>query len=281
MTWTRPAASRCSGWSRLISLSSGRGSSGSHWVPGCFGTICRSSRSRAPSGRAILVGGTWLRARVTSTVVGGFAHRRTRRCARRRGQRSDGDGLAARGRGGVQAWSAAGDAGRTSDIAGKLGVEPGMVVQELGWDSDVDEAVRDAVEERCGDDLLDEDADEVVDARAPVVARGRRRSGRRPRSTPSARWPTTAWSGCSPRRPAATGTSSRARSRRRRRPRGCRRPPTSAWVTAGRAPGWSRRRRRQVRGADGHHQRRSTFSTRRRASPAFRRRSRTDRPSGS
>ena len=59
--------------------------------------------------------------------------------------------------------AAAEDAGRGSDIAGKLGVEPGMVVQELGWDTDVDEAVRDAVEERAGDDLLDEDADEVVD----------------------------------------------------------------------------------------------------------------------
>jgi Protein of unknown function (DUF3052) len=59
--------------------------------------------------------------------------------------------------------AAAEDAGRGSDIAGKLGVEPGMVVQEIGWDDDVDEAVRDAVEERCGDDLLDEDADEVID----------------------------------------------------------------------------------------------------------------------
>jgi len=58
---------------------------------------------------------------------------------------------------------AADDAGRTSDIAGKLGVEPGMVVQELGWDEDVDEAVRDAAEERAGDELLDEDAVEVVD----------------------------------------------------------------------------------------------------------------------
>lgn len=58
---------------------------------------------------------------------------------------------------------AAEDAGRQSDIAGKLGVEPGMVVQELGWDTDVDEAVRDAVEERAGDDLLDEDAVDVVD----------------------------------------------------------------------------------------------------------------------
>jgi len=58
---------------------------------------------------------------------------------------------------------AADDAGRGSDIAGRLGVEPGMVVQEVGWDTDVDETVRDAVEERCGDELLDEDADEVVD----------------------------------------------------------------------------------------------------------------------
>lgn len=58
---------------------------------------------------------------------------------------------------------AAGDGGRASDIAGKLGVEPGQVVQELGWDEDVDEAVRDAVEERCGDELLDEEADDVID----------------------------------------------------------------------------------------------------------------------
>lgn len=58
---------------------------------------------------------------------------------------------------------AAGDGGRSPDIAGKLGVEPGMVVQEFGWGDDVDEAVRDAVEERCGDELLDEEADEVVD----------------------------------------------------------------------------------------------------------------------
>lgn len=38
-----------------------------------------------------------------------------------------------------------------------------MVVQEIGWDEDVDETVRDAVEERAGDDLLDEDAVDVVD----------------------------------------------------------------------------------------------------------------------
>ncbi len=57
---------------------------------------------------------------------------------------------------------AAGDVDK-SDVAGKLGIQPGMVVQELGWDSDVDDTIREAVEERCGDDLLDEDADEVID----------------------------------------------------------------------------------------------------------------------
>lgn len=58
--------------------------------------------------------------------------------------------------------AATGDSER-SDLAGKLGVEPGMIVQELGWDSDVDDEVRSAIEDRCGEELLDEDAQEVVD----------------------------------------------------------------------------------------------------------------------
>jgi len=55
------------------------------------------------------------------------------------------------------------DGGRSSGIADKLGVKPGMVVQELGWEEDVDDAIRDAVEERCGNDLLDEDTDEIIE----------------------------------------------------------------------------------------------------------------------
>jgi hypothetical protein len=57
---------------------------------------------------------------------------------------------------------AAGDAGKIG-VAEKLGIEPDMVVQEIGWDEDVDDDLREAVEERSGGELLDEDADDVVD----------------------------------------------------------------------------------------------------------------------
>ncbi len=57
---------------------------------------------------------------------------------------------------------AAGDASKAG-VADRLGIEPEMVVQELGWDEDVDDGVRAAIEERIGSDLLDEDADDVVD----------------------------------------------------------------------------------------------------------------------
>jgi hypothetical protein len=62
----------------------------------------------------------------------------------------------------VEAVVAAGDAGK-SGVADRLGIEPGMVVQEIGWDEDVDDNVRAAIEEQIGSDLLDEDADDVVD----------------------------------------------------------------------------------------------------------------------
>ena len=57
---------------------------------------------------------------------------------------------------------AAEDAGKVG-VAERLGIEPNMVVQEIGWDEDVDDDVRAAIEEKVGSDLLDEDADEVVD----------------------------------------------------------------------------------------------------------------------
>jgi hypothetical protein len=58
--------------------------------------------------------------------------------------------------------AAAGDAGKLG-VAEKLGIQSDMVVQELGWDVDVDDDVRAAIEEVLGAELLDEDSDEIVD----------------------------------------------------------------------------------------------------------------------
>ena len=58
--------------------------------------------------------------------------------------------------------AAAGDTGRLG-VAEKLGIQSDMVVQELGWDNDVDDDVRAGIEEVTGADLLDEDSDEIVD----------------------------------------------------------------------------------------------------------------------
>lgn len=55
------------------------------------------------------------------------------------------------------------DAGRGS-AATRLGLRPDMVVQELGWDEDVDNELRNAIEEVVGTDLVDGDYGDVVDA---------------------------------------------------------------------------------------------------------------------
>ncbi|OCF86320.1 hypothetical protein AW168_31635 [Nocardia brasiliensis] len=49
------------------------------------------------------------------------------------------------------------------NYAQKLGITHGMVVQELGWDDDVDDDLRADVEESIGSELVDEDSDEVID----------------------------------------------------------------------------------------------------------------------
>ena len=46
--------------------------------------------------------------------------------------------------------------------ADRFGIEPGMVVMEMGYDDDVDEDLRDVLIDRVGE-LVDEDTDEVVD----------------------------------------------------------------------------------------------------------------------
>ena len=49
-------------------------------------------------------------------------------------------------------------------LGARLGMQPGMVVQELGWDEDCDDELRVAVETVTGQALVDEDFDDVVDA---------------------------------------------------------------------------------------------------------------------
>ncbi len=54
--------------------------------------------------------------------------------------------------------------GTASDVGGRLGLSSGMVVQELGWDSDTDDELRVAVEDTIDGDLVDGDYGNVVDA---------------------------------------------------------------------------------------------------------------------
>jgi hypothetical protein len=67
-------------------------------------------------------------------------------------------------------WLGTGQGGRTvvaaddaPSYARKLGIQPGQVVQEWGWDEDTDDDIRGDVEDACGGELLDEDTDEVID----------------------------------------------------------------------------------------------------------------------
>jgi hypothetical protein len=48
--------------------------------------------------------------------------------------------------------------------ATRLGFKPGMVIQELGWDSDTDDDLRVAIEDTIDADMVDGDYGNVVDA---------------------------------------------------------------------------------------------------------------------
>jgi hypothetical protein len=48
--------------------------------------------------------------------------------------------------------------------ASRFGFQPGMVVQELGWDSDVDDDLRADIEAQLGAPLVDDQYGDVVDA---------------------------------------------------------------------------------------------------------------------
>ncbi|MEU2434071.1 MULTISPECIES: DUF3052 domain-containing protein [unclassified Streptomyces] len=47
--------------------------------------------------------------------------------------------------------------------AGRLGFEPGQVVQEIGYDDDVELELREAIEAVTGQELVDEEYDDVAD----------------------------------------------------------------------------------------------------------------------
>ncbi|WP_310963834.1 DUF3052 domain-containing protein [Nocardioides terrisoli] len=49
-------------------------------------------------------------------------------------------------------------------ISDRMGLRPGMTVQELGWDEDVDDELRVAIEDAIDADLVDGDHGDVVDA---------------------------------------------------------------------------------------------------------------------
>ena len=57
----------------------------------------------------------------------------------------------------------AGSAAGQHGLVDKLGIAPGSVVQEIGWDDDCDDELRDLIVGRSGSDLVDEDYDDVVD----------------------------------------------------------------------------------------------------------------------
>ena len=60
--------------------------------------------------------------------------------------------------------AAANQQGEADQVSGQLELAEGMLVQEVGWDSDCDESISEAVEDAVGSELLEEDTDEVVDA---------------------------------------------------------------------------------------------------------------------
>ncbi|GAA2253554.1 DUF3052 domain-containing protein [Streptomyces amakusaensis] len=47
--------------------------------------------------------------------------------------------------------------------AARLGFEPGQVVQEIGYDDDADQDLREGIESVTGQDLVDEEYDDVAD----------------------------------------------------------------------------------------------------------------------
>lgn len=54
-------------------------------------------------------------------------------------------------------------AGGAGGPAKRMGLAPGMIVMEIGYDEDVDAELREQIEQVTGEEIVDEDSDEVVD----------------------------------------------------------------------------------------------------------------------
>src|SRR6201986_2357212 len=91
-------------------------------------------------------------------------------CRRRQGDRPLFLWIRNPGRGGAgrdsRRTSVSATAGQAQDERGqaeRLGIKPGQVVQEIGYDDDCDEQLRGAITRIDGVELVDEDYDDVVD----------------------------------------------------------------------------------------------------------------------
>ena len=60
------------------------------------------------------------------------------------------------------------DPAADQSLAGKLGFKHGQLVQEFGYDDDVDDDLRESIEDVTGEELLDEDGD-LVDGLVDVL----------------------------------------------------------------------------------------------------------------
>jgi hypothetical protein len=54
-------------------------------------------------------------------------------------------------------------AGGGPGVAARMGLKPAMIVMEIGYDDDVDQGLRDLIEEQTGEEIVGEESDEVVD----------------------------------------------------------------------------------------------------------------------
>jgi hypothetical protein len=53
--------------------------------------------------------------------------------------------------------------GNNQGVVENMGFKPSMIVMEIGFDDDVDSDLRDAIADHTGEELVDDDSDEVVD----------------------------------------------------------------------------------------------------------------------